>query len=142
MEQLFSDYINSKDKHISENIDLLRWKLDFRITGCFKDQKKYGWAIFFIQNKNLRTFYMLDSLVVKLVKRYKLDKYLLRNGNYIGKKFVKAYFEFKNKQTHTEYIPNIDNYDNNEKRNILIKVCHRKASYINSLNQFMIDRLY
>lgn len=83
---------------------------------------------------------MLDSLVVKLIKRYKLDKYLLRNGIYIGKKFVKTYFEFKNKQTHTEYIPNIDKYDTEEKRNILIKICHKKADYINSRNQFMIDR--
>lgn len=142
IEKIFSDFKTSHDKRIKNNMELLRWKLDFRITGCFKDGRRYGWVIFFSQNQIIEIFYHFDWLIVQLAKRYNLDKFLIGNKMYIGKRFVKTYYEFINKQDNSQYIPNIDSYTKQMKKDVLINVCKRKSSYINSLNDYMLDRTF
>ncbi len=140
LEQIFSEYKTSRDNHIRKNIELLKWKIDFRITGCFNDQKRYGWVIFFSQNEDETIMYKLDSLIVKLAKRYKLDKDLVKDNRYVGKKFVRTYHEYRNRQTNAEYIPNINTFTAPDKRHILINICHRKSSYIDGLDEFSLNR--
>jgi len=140
IEKIFSDYYSSQDKRIKGNIDLLKWKLDIKITGCFRNKRRYGWVIFFQQNECEEIMHKLDWLVIQLCKRFKLSKSLLQNDIYIGKKFVKTYHEFKCKKEHTEYILNVDKFSQQDKRDILINICKRKASYINSRNDFLLNR--
>lgn len=140
LDNIFGQYMTSQDSRIRNNINLLKWKIDFRITGCIKDDRRYGWVIFFRLNENETIMHHLDWYIVKLIKKYKLDKQLLTNNKYNGKKFVKTYLEFKNKQNNTEYIPNINNFTKAYKQKLLIDVCKRNHKYIMSLNNYFLDR--
>jgi retron-type reverse transcriptase len=142
LEKLFSDFNISHDKRIKNNIELLKWKIDFRITGCFKNGRRYGWVIFFCQNEIINTFYHLDWLITQLAERYNVSNRILQQRKYIGKHFVKTYHEFINRQDNSEYIPNIDKFTKQMKRDVLINVCKRKESFINSLNDFNLDRIF
>lgn len=142
LEKIFSDFHTSHDKRIKNNFELLKWKIDFRITGCFKDGRRYGWVIFFYQNQILSTFYHFDWLIVQLSVRYGLSDKLILNNKYKGKKFVKTYHEFINRQDNSEYIPNIDKFTNEMKRDVLIRVCKRKESYVNSLNDYLLENVF
>ena len=75
-----------------------------------------------------------------LCKRFGLEKDLLINDKYAGKKFVKTFKEFKSKQDNTDYIPNLDNYSNNQKRDVLKRICWRNAKWVNHLNDFMLNK--
>lgn len=140
LDNLFGQYITSQDSRVKNNIFLLKWKIDFRITGCIKDNRRYGWVIFFHLNENETIMHHLDWYIVKLVKKYKLDNGLLVNNHYIGKKFVKTYCEFVNKQSNTDYIPNINNFTKQNEQRVLIDVCKRNSKYIMSLNDFFLDK--
>lgn len=140
LEKIFSDYLSSNDKRIKGNINMLKWKINFKITGCFKNGRRYGWVIFFCQNENETIFHELDWLVKKLCYRFKLDNQLIKNDEYVGKRFVKTYNEFIAKKENTEYIPNVDNFSQDKKRDILKTVCKRKSSWVDALNDYLLDR--
>lgn len=140
LEKIFSDYISSHDKRIKGNIDLLKWKIDFKITGCFKGGRRYGWVIFFCQNQDETILHELDWLVRKLCLRFNLQSDLLKNNYYTGKRFVKTHKEFVSKKDNTTYIPNVDKYAKVEKQKILINVCHRKRDWVYGLNDYMLEK--
>ncbi|WP_419821231.1 reverse transcriptase domain-containing protein [Anoxybacterium hadale] len=140
LEKIFSDFRSSHDKRIKGNYDLLEWKLNFRITGCFKDKKRYGWVIFFSRNEREIIMHHLDWLVVKLCKRFGVDALLNKDGEFIGKSFVKTYIEYSTKQDNTKYIPTIDNFSSTEKRYILHKVCHRNYKWVHSLPLYLLEK--
>ncbi|QUH28712.1 reverse transcriptase domain-containing protein [Vallitalea guaymasensis] len=130
LEKIFHDYINSKEKHIKGNKEYLKWKLNLKITGCVRNNIQYGWVKYYKLCDKDEVFYKLDWLIVNLIKRFKLGKFLLSGNNkYIGKKFSKTYYEIKHNNsslTNSKYIPNIDNYSIEKKCNILSSVCKRK----------------
>lgn len=139
LEKIFSDYKSSHDRRIKGNVDLLLWKINFRITGCFRNNRRYGWVIFFSQNEDQIIMHKLDWLVKKLCKRFDLDLELLRGGQFIGKSFVKTYKEYVTKRDNTTYIPNIDNFTADNKKHILTKICHRKKDWVDSLSPYLLD---
>ncbi len=98
----------------NKNEELLKWKLNLKISGCIYQGKKYGWMFFFSQIDDMKILSKLDWLVLKLLDRYKI--------NIIPKKFKKTYYEIKNNLHNTKYIINFDRFSLEQKKETLDKI--------------------
>lgn len=137
IEIILHDFINSKDKRVKNNIELLKWKINLKISGLIKNNKTYGWVYYFRLNENVALMHRLDSILVRMIKRFKLEKKLLTsNGKYNGKKFVTMFYEIKNKGNLTRKIMNVDTLTVQQKRDVLRTVCQRK---LDSSPDYYID---
>lgn len=129
IEQLFLNYVTSKEA----NIELLKWKLNLRITGCKKDSKKYGWLLYFSQTDDITIISHLDWYVDKMKKRFNLSEKI------VFKKFKKTYYEIKYNLNNTNYIINLDNISYEEKKDILTKIYSQD---IDNLKKTEVNNLF
>lgn len=105
----------SKNKYSErQNLELLKWRLNLKITGCIFNGKKYGWLFFFSQINDLKLVSRLDNLVKKLLLRYKI--------NFKCKRFKRTFYEIRYALHSNCYIPNFDKYTISMKRHILEKI--------------------
>jgi len=65
--RVFTNYKYSK----SHDVDLLKWSVNIRITGCIFNGTKYGWLFFFSQINDLQLLKSLDIFVEKLALRFR-----------------------------------------------------------------------
>lgn len=106
---IFTSYKYSKQK--SEGF--LLWRLNLRVTGCIYENKSKGWLFFFAEINDESLLHALDSYVNKLVKRFDVDV--------TPKKFVRAFKELSHRKYDTNYIPNFDNYNLEQMKNVLVE---------------------
>ena len=105
----------SKNKYSErQNLELLNWRLNLKITGCIFNGKKYGWFFCFSQINDLKLVSRLDNLVKKLLLRYKI--------NFKCKRFKRTFYEIRYALHSNCYIPNFDKYTISMKRHILEKI--------------------
>lgn len=112
---IFTSYKHSKLK--SEQF--LLWRINLRITGCIFDNKSKGWLFFFSEINDEALLHTLDHNVKKLIKRF--------NVSISPKKFVRAFKELSHRKYETNYIPNFDNYDLDEKKFVLVNYFNVKV---------------
>ncbi len=108
------------------NAQYLEWKLNLRITGFILNNHKYGWIFFYSQITDKSLLFHLDEVVKKLVKRYNLSSKIK------VKRFVRAYMELRQALHSTHYIPNLDNYTLDDKRNLLTEIYRMDLTGINN----------
>jgi len=99
------------------NEKILEWRLNLRITGCKFENQKYGWLFFFSQIDDLELLFHLDWFVERMLTRFKINPQKVRI-----KKFVRTYHEIINNLSHTKYIPDFSELENDEKRKILKEI--------------------
>ena len=98
------------------NYQYIEWKINIKITGFILEKHKYGWMFFYSQISDEKLLFHLDDVVDKLLERYDLK------GKIKVKRFVRTYHEIKKALHATRYIPNIDEFDVNDKRKILQEI--------------------
>lgn len=134
LEQIFLEY--KQTHYLPNSHNMLRWKLNLRITGCIIDKKKYGWVFFFSQMDEISSLFALDWLVRKLIGRY---------GKRFGidipsvKRFVRTYHEITENLSGTSYIPNFSEYSLEQKRNLLSEIYDKK---LEGLDEVEIDKTF
>lgn len=107
--------ILSKSKYMEkQNDELLKWRLNLKITGCIFNGKKYGWLFFFSQINDLELVSRLDNFINKLLLRY--------NHKFKCKRFKRTFYEIKYALHSNNYIPNFDDYSVWDKRDVLEKI--------------------
>ncbi|OUS09081.1 RNA-dependent DNA polymerase [Gammaproteobacteria bacterium 42_54_T18] len=106
---IFTSHKYSKKK--SEGF--LLWRLNLRITGCVYDNKSKGWLFFFSEINDESLLHSLDHYIKKLVKRFGVD--------IEPKRFVRAFKELSHRRYETNYIPNFDEYDIEQQKQVLSK---------------------
>ena len=104
---IFTSYKYSKRKSEA----FLLWRLNLRVTGCVFENKSKGWLFFFSEINDEKLLHSLDHYVKKLCTRFKVT--------IIPKKFVRAFKELSHKKYVTNYIPNFDNYDIDDMKEVL-----------------------
>ena len=104
---IFTNYKYSSNKSDS----FLLWRLNLRITGCVFEKKRKGWLFFFSEITDESMLYDLDRYVEYLTKRFKT--------NITPKKFSRAHQTILHRKHKNNYIPNYDNYNTDDMRNIL-----------------------
>lgn len=115
IEKLFKEYAVYK----KYNRNLFVWKLNIKITGLIKDGNKLGWAFFFSQISDEKFLFHLDWLVKKYIKRFELEEDL---KDIKLKRYVRTHKEIRNNLHGTTYIPNMDKYSVDDKRNFIENV--------------------
>lgn len=95
-------------------LEILRWRLNLKITGCIYENKKRGWVFYFSQIDDKQILYKIDSSIKNMIKRFKLE------GKVKPKTLIKSFHESKksDKDSH-KYIINFDSFDTNQKRKVL-----------------------
>lgn len=115
IEKLFSIYNNNDE----QNFEQFMWNLNIRITGAIVEGKKYGWLFYFSQIDDIKLLHHLDSLVLKIAERYKIQKRIKEQP---VKRFVRTYYEIRKNRINTNYIPNFDNYSIEDKKDFIKNV--------------------
>ena len=86
---------------VEELIEDLFYDLNAKIAGAKYNDKKYGWINYFSEINDLTLLFKIDSHVTKMMKKYLTESDLeyLKNNNLRIKKFSKAIFEIKKKDS-------------------------------------------
>jgi hypothetical protein len=103
---IFTSHKHSKQK----NEKFLEWRLNLR----------KGWLFFFSEINDESLLHSLDNYVRKLIKRF--------NVEIKSKRFSRAFKELSYRRYETNYIPNFDNYNLDQK-----KTCWLNFSILNSV---------
>ena len=109
--RLLTEYKYSK----APDVEILKWGLNLRITGCIFNGSKYGWLFFFSQINDLTLLGSLDHFIATQLNRFNISQFKTKT-------FLKAYFEITRNLSTTGYIPNFDRLSVKNKHQILIKV--------------------
>lgn len=109
----------------SQNNSYIEWKVNLKITGFIIDNHKYGWIFFYSQINDISLLYHLDNLIKKFVKRYKISSEIK------FKRFVRTYHEIRQALHKTKYIPNIDLYSIDDKKDILFNIYGENVEKLN-----------
>jgi len=95
-------------------LDILKWQLNLKITGCIYENKKRGWIFYFSQIDDKNILFKIDSSINNMIKRFDLV------GLIKPKKLIKAFHESKRSEKNShKYIINFDNFNTDKKRETL-----------------------
>ena len=97
-----------------KNTRYIEWKLNLKITGFVWNQHKYGWLFFYSQITDMSVLFHLDSLIQRFCQRYSSSTNQLK-----VKRFVRTYMEIRKALHKTRYVPNIDRFTIEHKKEIL-----------------------
>ncbi|MFA1822980.1 reverse transcriptase domain-containing protein [Virgibacillus oceani] len=128
--EVFTRYKYSNYKRTSEFI----WNLNIKITGGIIDKNKYGWLFFYSQIDDLSILYHLDWFVGKLFKRFEINNISEKNI----KKFVRTYNEILYNRSASNYIPNFDEYETKQKKELLVNVFNLR--YLRNADDEKVER--
>lgn len=103
------------------------FRLNLKITGCLINGSRRGWLMFFSQTENVSQISYLDAWL----------KLQLKNVNIPVegvKSFKRSYYEIRYSIKTTRYIPNFDEYDIDQKREVINILSRRAPSEIAAMN--------
>ncbi|WP_045047480.1 reverse transcriptase/maturase family protein [Rouxiella chamberiensis] len=106
---IFTGYKYSKIK----SKEFLEWRVNLRITGCVFQAKSKGWLFFFSEINDEVFLHAMDAFINRLCIRY--------NVKINVKSFVRAFYQVKHNRSKTSYIPNFDNYTEEQMCDVLNK---------------------
>src|SRR5471030_156222 len=103
---------NKRDKERA--IAYCQWKLNFRITGCVFEGKRLGWVSYFSQISTTPQLRSVNHTVSHLIHRFSLSSAIKQ------KSLIKTFYELRRGTADTfKYIPNFDNLDISQKRELV-----------------------
>ncbi len=116
-------------------LDICKWRLNLRITGCIFGGKRMGWVFYFSQITSTSRLRAVDDSISSLLKRFSLD------GEISVKRLLKTYYECKRKdKSGHHYIPNFDTMIVDERRKILMMLLGNRK--ISGLTDKRINQLF
>jgi RNA-directed DNA polymerase len=117
-------YKKDNDKHL--------FRLNLKITGCVINNARRGWLMFFSQTDNISQLAYLDSWLKSELGRLTVDLDSV-------KMFKKSYYEIRFNLENSNYIPNFDKYDLNEKKIVIITLSRRRREEVDAMDVSLID---
>lgn len=95
-------------------LEVCRWRLNLRITGCIFNERRLGWVFYFSQMTDTSRLRSVEKTIEKLTARFNL------RGKLKAKSLIKTFYEARrrDKASH-RYIPNFDTMPPDEQRRIL-----------------------
>lgn len=117
--KIFTGYkhalMQAKSKADKERaISYCQWKLNLRITGCVFEGKRLGWVSYFSQITKTSQLRSVNHTVSHLIRRFGLSSDIKQ------KSLIKTFYELRRGSADTfKYIPNFDNLDIAQKRELV-----------------------
>lgn len=118
---IFTGYKHSKLK----NQNFLEWRVNLRVTGCIFQNKSKGWMYFFSEMDDSTLLHQLDDFLRSLCERFNVTIKL--------KSFVRTYYQIKHNRRETSYIPNFDEYTEDQKVFVLNHYFNKKTENMTSI---------
>lgn len=114
------------------------WRLNLRISGCRFKNRNIGWMFFFSQTKNMRQLMQLDEFVYAKARKYLNEDELKKL-----KRFIRSYHEIRFNSGETEYFPNFDDFDDEQKKK-QIQILRPELKYeeIEGMNSSELHKLF
>ncbi|TFH82291.1 reverse transcriptase domain-containing protein [Pseudomonas kribbensis] len=110
------------------------WKVNLRITGCFFEGKRRGWASYFSQITSTAQLRSVNHTIRNLTKRSSLE------GKIKLKSLIKTFYELKRGRAgNHSYIPNLDDHSIADKRRVLALWI---GDDVNRLRDDQVERLF
>ncbi|HDQ4464507.1 TPA: reverse transcriptase [Pseudomonas aeruginosa] len=110
------------------------WKVNLRITGCFFEGKRRGWASYFSQITSTAQLRSVNHTIRNLTKRSSLE------GRIKLKSLIKTFYELKRGRSGNHgYIPNLDDHSIQDKRRVLALWI---GDDVTKLNDDQVERLF
>ncbi len=113
----------------TQDLNLLKWNIDLRITGCVFNETKYGWLFFFSQIDDRQLLKSLDHFVSKQLERFGVSNTVMT-----PKRFMRAFHEITQNFKNTRYVPNFDLMPIQKKRSILAEIFGLKTQVLSRLD--------
>lgn len=110
------------DFRYRKDIERTLFRLNLKISGCIVDGRRRGWMMFFSYTECMSQLRYLDIHVSKQLERVGFPA--ARRSSV--KRFVKSYHEIKFNLNATTYIPNFDNYDEQQMIDVISTMTGRK----------------
>lgn len=128
--KVITDYRYRKD------VNRLIFRLNLKITGCVVDNKRRGWMMFFSHTEDLSQLAHLDAFIKQQLVRVNFPQQQFGGI----KRFVKSYHEIRFNLTATQYIPNLDNFDIDDKVNAIISLSNRSSEEVSAWDVQFLDQ--
>ena len=114
------------------------WRLNLRASGCVYKGKKIGWMFYFAQTNDIKQLSWIDRFV-----KSKTKKLLTNDDQKNLKRFVKSYHEIRYNFEKSNYFPNFDNFDDEQKINAILSLNNRMSkSRLSGLDTKDLDALF
>lgn len=95
-------------------MQVCKWRLNLKITGCIFEGTRRGWVFYFSQINDTTCLRSLQHTVNSLLERFGAT------GTIHPKSFLKTFYEGKRQDTAShKYIPNFDTMSTDKKRDVL-----------------------
>jgi RNA-directed DNA polymerase len=114
----------------------LLFRLNLKITGCIVDNRRRGWMMFFSHTEDMKQLAHLDAFVIQQLSRINFPKDQLSRI----KRFIKSYHEIRFNINSTVYIPNLDNFDQNDKINAIVSLSSKTSEEVSAWDIQSIDQ--
>lgn len=124
------------DFRYRKDVNRTLFRINLKITGCIVDLKRRGWMMFFSQTENKFQLAFLDKFVNSQLRRVEFPENRINEV----KTFVKSYHEIKFRLDKTNYIPNFDTYDNEQKIWTIASLLGRREEEIMAWDIELIER--
>jgi RNA-directed DNA polymerase len=129
-------YSSAKTEENKERaLEILKWRLNIKITGCIYENKKRGWVFYFSQIDDKNILFKIDSSIKHMIKRFNLETKIH------PKTLIKSFHEAKrsDKESH-KYIVNFDAFNANQKREVL--EIYLGAGKLRNKSDLEVERLF
>jgi hypothetical protein len=124
------------DYRYRRDINRLIFRLNLKITGCTVDARRRGWMMFFSHTEDTKQLSHLDDFVKAQLRRvgFPADRIV------DIKRFVKSYHEIKYNLRNTNYIPNLDLFDMNDRMFAIAALSHRTIEELSTWDVQAIEQ--
>jgi len=116
------------NKYKSKNI----FRLNLKISGCVINNSRRGWLMFFSQTDNISELSHIDAWLSRELWKININPSLVKT-------FKKSYYEIRYNLDETDYIPNFDKYDIDQKKEVLFTLSQKKREEIDAMDVQLID---
>jgi RNA-directed DNA polymerase len=112
-----------------------KFRINLKITGCYVNNTRRGWLMFFSQTEDTRQLKHLDNFINQALSRLKVDREL----NSI-KRYMKSYYEIRYNAEQTAYIPNFDKMSQDERIELIAVLSEKSVEEISTRSADFIER--
>jgi RNA-directed DNA polymerase len=117
----------------SKNYDKHIYRLNLKITGCVINNSRRGWLMFFSQTDDISQLAFIDSWL--LTEGSKIAKL----GRAKFKTFKRSYYEIRYNLSDTDYVPNFDKYDLQQKTDVVRILSNRTPEQVQVMDVQVIE---
>ncbi|HEX7781735.1 MAG TPA: reverse transcriptase domain-containing protein [Sphingobium sp.] len=118
-------YKRDHEKHL--------FRLNLKISGCIINNSRRGWLMFFSQTDNISQLAYLDSWLKAEIKNLPLQESAVKT-------FKKSYYEIRFNLQESQYIPNFDQYNVEQKKQVIVILSKRRREEVDAMDVTLIER--